>query len=72
MTGQINVAKLRALLAQERQSAWAIDGKYVYGNGTKYSFGDFESESQAALACAAVNALPELLDLYEAARKASP
>jgi hypothetical protein len=65
----IDVDKLRALLAQERQSDWCVDGRFIYGNGTKYSFGDFEEASQAELACAAVNALPELLAVYEASMK---
>jgi hypothetical protein len=65
----IDVSKLRELLRRERESAWAVDGRFIYGNGTKYSFGDFEEASQAELACAAVNALPELLELYEASRK---
>jgi len=68
----IDVAKLHDLLRRERESEWCVDGRFIYGNGTKYSFGDFESDAQAALACAAVNALPELLEVYEASRKTEP
>ena len=63
----IDLAKLRALIAERRRSKWAADGRYVYGDGTKYDFGDFEEPSQAELAVAAVNALPDLLAVYEAA-----
>jgi hypothetical protein len=69
MIDPIDVDKLRTLLRQERKSAWCVDGRFIYGNGTKYSFGDFEELTQAELACAAVNALPELLEVYEASRR---
>lgn len=66
----VDIVKLRELISAHREDVWKRDGCEVYGNHTKYSFGSFEQQGQTALAVAAVNALPALLVVYEAARKA--
>ena len=70
MRPALDLPALRPLIAEHRQSEWAVDGRFVYGNGTKYGFGSFEEPEQAVLAVAAVNALPELSTEVEVARAA--
>ena len=70
----IDVAQLRALLvASFHQPPWCVyPPTDLWGGGigartTKYTIGGFEFVEDDALAVAAVNALPTLLAVYEAA-----
>ncbi len=71
---QIDVQKLQSLIeAASNQPPWCVYppadpwGGGIGAQGTKYSIGGFESGHDDALAVAAVNALPALLTVYEAA-----
>ena len=70
----IDVPKLRGQLAATmHQPPWCVYppgdpmGGGVGAPGTKYNIGSFEFPEDDVLAVAAVNALPELLAVYEAA-----
>lgn len=72
----IDSAKLRALIAAAfHQPPWCVYpptdpwGRGIGAHATKYNIGGFELDDDNALAVAAVNALPELLAVFEAACK---
>ena len=70
----IDAAKLHVQIAAAlHQPPWIVYpptdawGGGVGAHCTKYTIGDFECDDDTALAVAAVNALPALLAVYEAA-----
>lgn len=70
----IDAPKLRGQLAATvHQPPWCVYpatdpwGRGIGAPSTKYNIGGFEDDADDALAVAAVNALPELLAVYEAA-----
>lgn len=70
----IDAVKLRALLAAAlHQPPWCVYpptdpwGGGIGAHSTKYNIGGFECDDDTAIAVAAVNALPALLAVYEAA-----
>jgi len=70
----IDVQKLHAqLAAASHQPPWCVYpptdpwGGGIGAQATKYNIGGFEFDSDNAIAVAAVNALPALLAVYEAA-----
>ena len=70
----IDVGKLHArIAAAQHQPPWCVYppadrwGGGIGAQATKYNIGGFESDEDDALAVAAVNALPSLLAVYEAA-----
>jgi hypothetical protein len=74
MADPIDTAKLRELLAAAfHQPPWIVYpptdpwGGGIGARSTKYNIGGFEFNDDTALAVAAVNALPALIAVYEAA-----
>lgn len=76
----IDAQKLRALLQEAMPRPWSDDGYRIHGpSKTKdprdgpvlmeWKHLDEYRYTEGELACAAVNALCELLDVYEAAKK---
>lgn len=68
----IDIPALRTLLEKAmHQPPWCLHddrmGKGIGAQTTKYNIGDMEFDDDSRLAVAAVNALPALLAVYEAA-----
>jgi hypothetical protein len=68
----IDVEDLRSKITEAmHQPPWCLHddrmGKGIGARTTKYDIGDMEFDDDSRLAVAAVNALPELLAVYEAA-----